>query len=58
MSEQPDLNGGSDWSRMDLFDLRNRLEHGRTVADVAAFLARTETEVRDKAEELGLKLSD
>ncbi|MGD0533790.1 MAG: hypothetical protein ABSA62_16430 [Methyloceanibacter sp.] len=38
------------------YSLRNRLEHGRTVAHVATFLRRTETEVREKAAELGLTL--
>ena len=34
------------------------IEHGRTVAHVATFLMRTETEVREKAAELGLTLPD
>ena len=41
-----------------LFSLRNRIEHGRTVAHVATFLMRTETEVREKAAELGITLPD
>jgi hypothetical protein len=36
----------------------NRIEHGRTVAHIATFLMRTETEVREKAAELGLTLPD
>jgi hypothetical protein len=56
MTEQPVLNSGKDWSRKDLFSLRNRIEHGRTVAHVATFLMRSETEVREKAAELGLTL--
>lgn len=56
MTEQPDLKSGKEWSKNDLFSLRNRLEHGRTVAHVATFLRRTETEVREKAAELGLTL--
>ena len=43
-------------SKNDLFSLRNRIEHGRTVGHVATFLMRTEAEVREKASELGLKL--
>jgi hypothetical protein len=42
MTEQPGLNTGKEWSKKDLFSLRNRIEHGRTVADVATFLMRTE----------------
>jgi hypothetical protein len=58
MTEQPVLNTGKDWSKKDLFSLHNRIEHGRTVAHVATFLRRTETEVRQKATELGLVLPD
>ena len=58
MTDQPDLNIGKEWSKNDLFSLRNRIEHGRTVAHVATFLMRTETEVREKAAELGLTLPD
>ena len=56
MTEQPDPNTGKEWSKNDLFSLRNRIEHGRTVGHIAAFLTRTEAEVREKAAELGLKL--
>ena len=58
MTEQPDLNTGKEWSKKDLFSLRNRIEHGRTVAHIATFLMRTETEVREKAAELGINLPD
>jgi hypothetical protein len=56
MTEQPDLNTGTEWSKKDLFSLRNRIEHGRTVAHLATFLMRSEAEVRAKAAELGLAL--
>jgi hypothetical protein len=56
MTEQPDLNTGKEWSKNDLFSLRNRIEHGRTVGHIATFLRRTEAEVREKAAELGLEL--
>jgi hypothetical protein len=56
MTEQSDLNSGKDWSKKELFSLRNRIEHGRSVAHVATFLMRTETEVREKAAELGITL--
>jgi hypothetical protein len=32
MSERSGLNAGKEWSKKDLFSLRNRIEHGRTVA--------------------------
>jgi hypothetical protein len=56
MTDQPDLNIGREWSKSDLFSLRNRIEHGRTVGHIANFLGRTEAEVREKAAELVLKL--
>jgi hypothetical protein len=56
MTDQPDLNTGKEWSKNDLFSLRNRIEHGRTVGHIATFLRRTEEEVREKATELGLEL--
>ena len=56
MTEQPGLNTGKEWSKKDLFSLRNRIEHGRTVAHIAAFLKRTEAEVREKAAKLELTL--
>ena len=56
MTDRPDLNTGKDWSKNDLFSLRNRIEHGRTVGHIATFLRRTEVEVREKAAELGLEL--
>jgi hypothetical protein len=56
MTDQPDLNTGKEWSKNDLFSLRNRIEHGRTVGHIATFLRRTEEEVREKAAELGLEL--
>jgi hypothetical protein len=55
MTNQPDLNTGKEWSKNDLFSLRNRIEHGRTVGHIASFLRRTKAEVREKAAELELK---
>ena len=49
MTEQADLNTGKEWSKSDLFSLRNRIEHGRTVGHIATFLRRSEAEVREKA---------
>ncbi len=56
VTDQPGLNTGKEWSKNELFSLRNRIEHGRTVGHIAAFLRRTEVEVREKAAELGLEL--
>jgi hypothetical protein len=58
VTEQTGENGGKEWSKKELFSLRNRVEHGRTTAHIAAFLIRTEAEIRDKAAELGLELRD
>jgi len=52
----PELNTGKAWSKMDPFSPRNRVEHGRSVAHIATFVMRTETEVREKAAELGIEL--
>jgi hypothetical protein len=57
MTEQP-LNAGKEWSKNELFSLRNRIEHGRTVAHIATFMMRTETGVREKTAELRLPLSE
>ena len=56
ITEQPGPNSGKEWSNQDLFSLRNRIEHGRTVAHIATFLKRTEAEIREKATELELTL--
>ena len=56
MTEQPNLKDAKEWSKQELFSLQNRIEHGRTIAHIAAFLGRTEAEVREKAVELGLKI--
>ena len=58
MTEQPNFKHGKQWSKQELFSLQNRIEHGRTIAHIAAFLGRTEAEVREKAAELALKIAD
>jgi hypothetical protein len=40
------------WSPSDLFFMRHALEHGMTYAEVAGFLSRGETEVRNKAKQM------
>jgi hypothetical protein len=57
MTEKPDLSARKEWSKKELFSLQNRIEHGRTVGHIATFLGRTETEVREKAAELGIETS-
>jgi hypothetical protein len=52
MGDTPDLNEGKPWSEMDLVDLRNALEHNRSVAEIAEFLCRSEREVQEKIDEL------
>jgi hypothetical protein len=43
------------WSEMDVWELKNCIEYGRSFAEVAGFLYRDEDEVRQKAKTLGLK---
>ena len=49
-----DANSGEPWSDADISDLKNELDHGRTVAQTAGFLWRDEDEVREKMKELRL----
>jgi hypothetical protein len=49
-----DANSGEPWSEMDSSDLKNELEHGRTIAETASFLCRDVYEVRAKMKELRL----
>ena len=49
-----DANSGEPWSDADISDLKNELDHGRTVAQTAGFLCRDEDEVREKMKELRL----
>jgi hypothetical protein len=49
MTDVPDLNEGKPWSEMDLVDLRHSFAHGRSVAEIAEFLCRSEREVARKS---------
>ena len=49
-----DANSGEPWSGADISDLKNELDHGRTIAETASFLCRDVDEVRAKVKELGL----
>ena len=42
------------WSEADISDLKNELDHGRTIAETASFLCRDVYEVRATMKELGL----
>ena len=45
---------GAPWSEADISDLKNEIDHGRTVAETASFLCRDVYEVRAKMKELRL----
>jgi len=49
---EPNHDEGKPWSEMDLVDLRHSLAHGGSVAEIAAFLCRSEREVNEKIAEL------
>jgi hypothetical protein len=40
---------GKSWARADLFFLKDSLERGMSLAEIAGFLGRTADEVREKA---------
>jgi hypothetical protein len=43
---------GKQWARADLFFLKDSLERGMSLAEIAGFLRRTADEVREKAKSL------
>ncbi len=45
------------WSEIDLGDLKQGFRENLSVADIAGYLLRTEQEVQQKAQELGMKLA-
>ena len=49
------LNTGTPWSEVALYDLRCWLEHGDTIEQVAELLCRDVNEVREKMVELGVR---
>jgi len=50
----PDLNDEKEWSEMDIWDLKNHVAHGASLAETSKFLCRSdEFEVARKANELG-----
>jgi hypothetical protein len=52
------INDRKPWSTMDVFDLRNSLEQGESIEQVAAVLCRSVNEVARKAKELGLAVGE
>jgi hypothetical protein len=53
--ERDNWNVGKAWSQMNVCVLKNHLAQGSWVAETAEFLMRSEREVREKMEELGLR---
>jgi hypothetical protein len=56
--DAPNLNTGTPWSEIDLYDLAWAVRHGRSIEETADYLCRSITEVRTKAAELGLAFKD
>ena len=50
-----DTNSGEPWSEMDVWELKKSVQYGRSFAEVAGFLYRDESEVRQMADALGLR---
>ena len=50
-----DTNSGEPWSEMDVWELKKSVQYGRSFAEVAGFLYRDESEVRQMADALGLE---
>jgi hypothetical protein len=48
---------GKTWERADLFFLKDSLERGMSLAEIAGFLRRTVDEVREKAKDLNKRVS-
>jgi hypothetical protein len=50
-----DTGSAEPWSEMDMWELKHSMEYGRSFAEVACFLYRDESEVRQMADALGLE---
>lgn len=48
-----DVNSGAPWSDIDVIDLKDSLEFGRSLKDVAGFLCRSIAEIQAKARQQG-----
>ena len=51
-SEQPNLNTGAPWSSWDDQDIRLGLDHDSSIEEIANFLCRTPSEVRQRIGEI------
>jgi hypothetical protein len=51
-ADMPNINSGTPWSEMDLFDLANCLKLREPIEEIAAFLCRDAGEVEAKVAEL------
>ena len=51
-----EMNAGKPWLRSDLLFLKDALERGMSLVEVAAFLRRREDEVGEKARELEVRV--
>jgi hypothetical protein len=52
IEDRPELNSGTPWSEMDLFDLANSLRLKDPIEEIASFLCRSRCAVREKIAEL------
>jgi hypothetical protein len=52
LSEQPNLNTGTAWSTWDDQDIRWGLDHKQPIAEIASFLCRTPSEIRQRIKEI------
>jgi hypothetical protein len=50
-----DTGSAEPWSELDMWELKHSMEYGRSFTEVAGFLYRDESEVRQMADALGLK---
>jgi hypothetical protein len=52
LSEKPNLNTGNPWSAWDDQDIRSGLDHNGSIEEVANFLCRTPSEIRQRIREI------
>lgn len=55
-----DIYSNTEWTEMDVEDLKAAMEHGTSIEEIAEFLCRSDTieDVRRKCAELGLEISN
>jgi hypothetical protein len=52
LSEKPNLNTGNPWSAWDDQDIRSGLDHNRSIEEIACFVCRTPSEIRQRIREI------